>query len=102
MKFPRLGVELEPSPLAYTTATATPDPSRFCDLHRSLRQCPILNPLREARDRTCLIMSTRWFLNLLSRNGTSGSELEMIALRIQINELMNQKIKEAIKKTTSH
>ena len=46
-------------------------------------------------------MSTRWLLNLLSRNGTSGSELEMIALMIQINELMNQKIKEAIKKTTS-
>ena len=34
---------------AYTTATATPDPSPICDLHQSLWQHWILNPLSEAR-----------------------------------------------------
>ena len=33
VEVPRLGVQLEPEPLAYTTAAATPtpDPSRVCD-----------------------------------------------------------------------
>ena len=34
---------------AYTTATATSDPSRVCDLHSS-RQRRILHPLIKARD----------------------------------------------------
>ena len=38
--------------LAYTRATATADPIRVCDLHDNSRQRRILNPLREARDRT--------------------------------------------------
>ena len=29
---------------------ATPDLSHICDLHRSLEQCQILNPLNEAKD----------------------------------------------------
>ena len=33
-----------------------PDPSHVCDLHHSPWQCRILNPLREARDRTCNLM----------------------------------------------
>ena len=41
---PRLGVESELEPLAYTTATATSDPSRVCHLHHSSRQRRILNP----------------------------------------------------------
>ena len=41
---PRLGVELELQLLAYTTAHGW-----------------ILNPLREARDRTCVLMDTSWF-----------------------------------------
>ena len=41
---------------AYATATATRDPSHVCDLHHSSRQRWILNPLREARDRTCSLM----------------------------------------------
>ena len=56
MKFPRLGIESELQPLAYTTATATPDPSYICNLHHSSRQCQILNPLRETRDQTCILM----------------------------------------------
>ena len=56
MEIPRLGVELEVQLLAYTKATATPDPSHICDLHPSSWQRQILNPLSEARDRICLLM----------------------------------------------
>ena len=52
MKVPWLGVELELQPLVYATATATPDPSRICDLHPSSRQGQIPNPLSEAGDQT--------------------------------------------------
>ena len=60
MEVPRLGVQLELSPQAYATATATavPDPSRICDLHHSSRQHWILNPLRKARYQTCILMDT--------------------------------------------
>uniref|UniRef100_A0A8D1DAL5 Uncharacterized protein n=1 Tax=Sus scrofa TaxID=9823 RepID=A0A8D1DAL5_PIG len=58
MEVPRLGVESELQLPAYTTATATPDPSRVCDLHYSSQQRRILNPLSEARDRTCVLMDT--------------------------------------------
>ena len=57
---PRLGVKLELLLLAYTTATAMPDPSHICDLHHSAQQCWILNPLSEARDGTCLPVDTSW------------------------------------------
>ena len=52
MEVRRLGVQLELQLLAYTTATATQDPSHDCDLHHSSRQCQIFNPLSEVRDRT--------------------------------------------------
>ena len=38
------------------TATATQDPSHFCDLHHSSRQHQIINPLIEAKDRTHILM----------------------------------------------
>ena len=50
MEVPRLGVELELQLLAYTTAKATRDLRRICNLHHSSPQCQILNPLSEARD----------------------------------------------------
>ena len=56
MEVPRLGVESEPQLLAYTTATATWDPSRICDLHHSPWQCRIPNPLSKARNRICVLM----------------------------------------------
>ena len=52
MKVPRLEVQSELQLPAYTTAIATCDPSHIFDLYHSSRQCQILNPLREARDRT--------------------------------------------------
>ena len=58
MEVPRLGVELELQMPAYTTATATWDPSHVCDLHHSSQQCRILNPLSEARDQTCVLVGT--------------------------------------------
>ena len=39
IEVPGLRVELELQLLAYTTATATLDPSRVCDLHHSSWQC---------------------------------------------------------------
>ena len=58
MEVPRLGVESELQLPAYATAIAMPDPSHVCDLHYSSWQCQILNPVREARDRTCILMDT--------------------------------------------
>ena len=58
MEVPRLGIKSELQLPAYTTATATWDPSRFCDLHHSSWQHWILNPLSEARNRTCILMDT--------------------------------------------
>ena len=55
MEVPRLGVELKLQLLSYATATATPDISHVCDLHRSLQQCQILNRLSEVRDRTHIL-----------------------------------------------
>ena len=43
LEVPRLGVQSELQPLAYTRATATPDLSCICDLCHSSRQRQILN-----------------------------------------------------------
>ena len=54
----RLEVELEPQPLAYSTATATLDPNYICDLYHSLLQYLILNSLSETSDETHILMDT--------------------------------------------
>ena len=59
MEVPRLGTELELQLPAYTTAMATPDPSRICNLRLSLWQPQIFNPLSEARDWTHILIETR-------------------------------------------
>ena len=56
MEVSRLGVKLELQLRAYSTATATPDPSRICDLYLSSWQRQILNPLSEVRDPTRVLM----------------------------------------------
>ena len=71
MEVSRLGAGLELQLKAYATATAMPDPSLICNFHHSSQKCQILNPLSEARDRTCILMDTSWVLNLLSHNGNS-------------------------------
>ena len=73
MEVARLGVESELQLLAYTTATATLDLSSICNLCRSLQQHQVLNPLSEARDRTCALMDTHQVLNPLSHTGAPES-----------------------------
>ena len=48
---------------AYYTATAMRDPRRICDLHHSLRQCWILNPLSKVGDQTCFLTDTSWIVS---------------------------------------
>ena len=59
MEVPRPGVKSELQIPAYTTATAIPDPSHIWDLHHSLWQRQILNPLCQARDQTPASNGTR-------------------------------------------
>ena len=54
------------------TATAIPDLSLVCDLHHNPGLRQILNPLSEARDRTCVIVD-RFCLLPLSHDGNSPS-----------------------------
>ena len=56
MEVSRLGVWLELQLRAHTTATATWDLSRICNLHHSSRRHQILNPLSKDRERTCNFM----------------------------------------------
>ena len=60
MEVSKPGGELELYLLAYTTATTLPDLSCICDLHHSSQQHQILNPLREVRDGTHILMDIIW------------------------------------------
>ena len=60
MEVPRLGIQSELQLPAYTTATAKWDLSHVCNRHHSSWQPQILNPLREAEDRTGILMDTSW------------------------------------------
>ena len=70
MEIPSLGVESELLLPAYTRTTAKPDLSRICDLHHSSRQCQILNPLSEARDRTSNLIVPSWIRFCCAMPGT--------------------------------
>ena len=60
---------------AYTraTATATLDLNHISEVHQSLLQCRILNPLSEAMDRTCIFMDT----NQIHFHSNAGSKLHL-------------------------
>ena len=62
MEVPRLGIQLEIQPLAYTTATATPGLNCVCKPRHSSWQCQIqiLKPLSESRNGTHIFMNTSW------------------------------------------
>ena len=80
--FPGLGVKLELRLPAYTIATATLGRSPICDLHCSLQQCQILNPLSEARDQIRILMDARQVLNPLSHNGNSKPRIFISSLSV--------------------
>ena len=81
IEVPGLGVESELQLLIYTKATATRDLSRICDLHHSSwrRQRGILKPLREARNRTFILMDTGWVGYHLATMGTPSSDTSLPA-----------------------
>ena len=56
----QLGFKSELQLPAYTTATATRDPSHVCNPHHGSQQCQIFNPLSEARDQTHNLMVPSW------------------------------------------
>ena len=85
MEVPSLGVESELQLLAYTTATATQNPSCFCDLHHSSRQCWIPNPLSKARNQTCILMDTSQ-IHFLSHDANSQILYFMLSMG-QFNEI---------------
>lgn len=60
MEVPRLGVKLDLQLPAYITATAMLDQSLVCDLHHSSRKYQMLNPLKDARDWTHVLMDPSW------------------------------------------
>ena len=72
MEVLRLGVKSELPLPAYTTAAATPDPSRIYNPHQSSWQCWVPHPLSEARDQTHMLMDTSRGLNLLKHNRNSS------------------------------
>ena len=72
VEVPSLEVKLELQLPAYITTMATPDPSCICDLCPSSWQCWILNPLSEARDRTCIFMDTSRIHFCWATKGTPG------------------------------
>ena len=58
MEVPRLGLNLSCSCSACATTTAALHLSRVCNLHHSSWQRLMLNPLVEARNRTCILTNT--------------------------------------------
>ena len=87
MEVPRLGVEPELQLPAYATATAKPHLSHICDLHHSLWQHQILNPLSEARDRICILMDISQVCNMLSYNGNFNKLLNKQNISISTDRI---------------
>ena len=81
MEAPRLGVESELQLLAYTTFTATWDPSYVFELQHShsSQQRQIPDSLSKAKGGIRILMDTSWFLNPLShsRNSLSACKLDV-------------------------
>ena len=79
VEVPRLGVQSELQLPAYTTVTATPDPSHICNLRHSSQQRQILNLLIEARDRTCNLIVPSQIHFRCTRTGTPVFRILYIA-----------------------
>ena len=61
-----------------------PDPSCIWDLHHSLQQCRILNPLSEARDRTHNLKVPSW---IRFHCATTGTPLKQYSLNTHFRDL---------------
>ena len=72
MEVPRLGVKSELQLPAYTTGTATRDPSYICDPHHSSWQGWILNPLSKVWDQTHVLIGNSWVCYHCTTTGTPG------------------------------
>ena len=97
MEVLRLGVKSELHLPAYTTDTATPDPSCICHLHHSSQQHRILNPLSKARDRTRNVMVPSHICFCCSTMGTP-----VLKFKYSISaSLGNDKILSQIEPSTS-
>ena len=72
MEVARLWVVSELQLPTYATATAAPDLSCICKLHRSSQQRLISDPLSKARDWTCILMDTSWICFCCTTRGTPG------------------------------
>ena len=70
MEIPRPRVESELQPPACATATGMWNLNSICNLHHSSWQRWILNPLKGARDQTCVLMGTSWFRYHWATTGT--------------------------------
>ena len=84
MEIPRPGVKLELQLPAYTTATATPDPRRVCNLCRSLWQHWLLNPLSKARDQTHILMEASQIRFHCTTTGTLRKPKLLMKLKIHV------------------
>ena len=73
MEVPRLGVELELQPPAYTTATAMPDPSVTCTTSQGKARS--FTPLSEARDQTCNLIVLSWICFLMCHYRNSQNQI---------------------------
>ena len=83
MEAPRLRVGMELKLPAY--ATATPDPSRVCDLHHSSWQRQILNLLSEAKEWTCIFMDASQIPFCWATKGTPTVSFQASASTTLVN-----------------
>ena len=90
LKVPGLGVKSDLQLQANAIATATLDLRRICDLHCSLQQDQILNPLREARDQAHLF-TLCWVLNSLSHDNSLSHKLNSKILISKFTKLARKK-----------
>ena len=89
MEVPRLEVGSELQLPAYTTATATQDPSLNCKLHYSSWQLQILDPLSKAMDHTHLLMDTSQICFRCTTMGTPNLFLKIKNQEIITNDLVS-------------
>ena len=86
MEVPRLGVKLELQLLAYTTATATQNLSRVCNLHQSSQPRRILNTLSEARDGTRNLMDPSRIHFCCAMTGTPKTDFPLSLQKLNSNK----------------